>query len=367
FPHLFLVLGSITPNLLGRTLTHEHVALDFEHFYRPPPPDFESELKAKISMSTLGYVRLYPYSSKENVRFYDEEALEAAKKDILLYKKHGGGSIVENSSYGLKRNLEFIVELAKSTGVHFIAGTGHYIHAMQDARHASLTVEQLSDLYSKDIITGLEVNGKMVKCGFIGEVASVYPIHGKYFIKSIYCYGDYYFLDFEKHCIKAAGEIQEVLGCGVSMHPHRVSKAPFEIMRLYLEAGGRADKCVMSHLDRTIFDIDELLEFAKLGCYIQYDLFGTECSFYQLNTSVDMISDGQRIDNLMKLINEGLVDKVLMSHDIHTKHRLTSYGGHGYHHIHTNILPRMFARGATLEQVEQMTVTNPANWLAFNP
>jgi len=160
-------------------LTHEHVALDFEHFYRPPPPDFESELKAKISMSTLGYVRLYPYSSKENVRFYDGEALEAAKKDVLLYKKHGGGSIVENSSYGLKRNLEFIVELAKSTGVHFIAGTGHYIHAMQDASHASLTVEQMSDLYSKDIITGLQVNGKVVKCGFIGEVASVYPIHGR--------------------------------------------------------------------------------------------------------------------------------------------------------------------------------------------
>ncbi|KAH8271251.1 hypothetical protein KR018_003691, partial [Drosophila ironensis] len=344
------VLGPITPNLLGRTLTHEHVALDFEHFYRPPPADFENELKAKISMSTLGYVRLYPYSSKENVRFYDEEALEAANKDILLYKKHGGGSIVENSSYGLRRNLEFIVELAKSTGVHFIAGTGHYIHAMQDAKHSSLTVEQLSDLYSKDLITGLEVNGKMVKCGFIGEVASVYPIH-----------------EFEKHCIKAAGEIQEVLGCGVSMHPHRVTQAPFEIMRLYLEAGGRADKCVMSHLDRTIFDVDELLEFAKLGCYIQYDLFGTECSFYQLNTSVDMISDGQRIDNLIKLINEGLTDKLLMSHDIHTKHRLTSYGGHGYHHIHTNILPRMFARGVTLDQVEQITVTNPAKWLAFNP
>ncbi|EDW80805.1 uncharacterized protein Dwil_GK11368 [Drosophila willistoni] len=344
------VLGAITPNLLGRTLTHEHVALDFEHFFRPPPADFERELQAKISMSTLGYVRMYPYSSKENVRFYDEEALEAAKKDVLLYKKHGGGSIVENSSYGLKRNLEFIVDLAKSTGVHFIAGTGHYIHAVQDASHASLTVEQMSDLYSKDIITGIQVNGETVKCGFIGEVASVYPVH-----------------EFEKHSLQAAGEIQEVLGCGVSLHPHRVTNAPFEIMRLYMEAGGRANKCVMSHLDRTIFDIDELLEFAKLGCYMQYDLFGTECSYYQLNSTINMLSDGQRIDNLMKLIEEGLVDRLLMSHDIHTKHRLTSYGGHGYHHIHMNILPRMFAKGVTIEQVEQMTVTNPANWLAFNP
>lgn len=72
----------------------------------------------------------------------------------------------------------------------------------------------------------------------------------------------------------------------------------------------------------TIFDFDELLEFAKLGCYLQYDLFGTESSYYQLNSSVDMISDGQRIENIMKLVNEGLVDRLLMSHDIHTKHRL---------------------------------------------
>ncbi|KAH8358599.1 hypothetical protein KR093_001232, partial [Drosophila rubida] len=343
------VLGSISPNLLGRTLTHEHVVLDFEHFYKAPPADFESELQQKISMTTLGYVRLYPYSSRENLRFYDEDAQDAARKDVILYKKHGGGAIVENSSYGLKRNLEFIVDLAKTTGVHFIVGTGHYIYATQDATHSNLTVEQMTDLYTKDILTGIDVKGRMVKCGYIGEVASVYPVK-----------------NFERHALLAAGEIQEVLGCGVSLHPHRVSKAPFEIMRLYLEAGGRADKCVMSHLDRTIFDMDELLEFAKLGCYLQYDLFGTECSYYQLNSTVDMISDGQRIENLIKLINEGLVDRLLMSHDIHTKHRLTSFGGHGYHHIHMNILPRMFQRGVTLEQVEQMTVTNPANWLRFN-
>lgn len=143
------VLGSISPNLLGRTLTHEHVALDFEHFYKPPPADFEQELQQKISMATLGYVRLYPYSSRENIRFCDQEALEASRKDVLLFKKHGGGAIVENSSYGLKRNLEFIVDLAKTTGVHFIAGTGHYIQATQDATHSQLSVEQMTDLYTR--------------------------------------------------------------------------------------------------------------------------------------------------------------------------------------------------------------------------
>lgn len=121
----------------------------------------------------------------------------------------------------------------------------------------------------------------------------------------------------------------------------------------------------MSHLDRTIQDIDQLLEFSKFGTYLQYDLFGTECSYYQLNPDVDMLSDAQRINNICKLINEGLEDKILLSHDIHTKHRLTSFGGHGYSHIQVNVIPRLFAKGISVEQVEKITVHNPAKWLSF--
>lgn len=65
------------------------------------------------------------------------------------------------------------------------------------------------------------------------------------------------------------------------------------------------------------------MEFADdTKCYIQFDLFGTECSYYQLNPSVDMLSDAQRIKRISRLKQEGKLNRVLMSHDIHTKHRL---------------------------------------------
>lgn len=153
------------------------------------------------------------------------------------------------------------------------------------------------------------------------------------------------------------------------MKSGRSADAPFEILRLYLEAGGQADKCVMSHLDRkyhiiqylltlfqpstlncsaetptpffrniqdfrfliikhffylkgTIRETSRLLEFAEAGAYCQFDLFGTECSFYQLNIEFDMPSDAQRMDHIVRLVHEGYEDKILISHDIHTKHRL---------------------------------------------
>ena len=35
-----------------------------------------------------------------------------------------------------------------------------------------------------------------------------------------------------------------------------------------------------------------------------------------------MVSDAQRIQKIKLLIQNGYLDKILMSHDIHTKHRL---------------------------------------------
>lgn len=63
-------------------------------------------------------------------------------------------------------------------------------------------------------------------------------------------------LDFERKAISAAGEVQAQLRCGVSFHPHRDPEAPFEILRVYTEAGGQVDKAVMSHLDREITNND---------------------------------------------------------------------------------------------------------------
>lgn len=52
---------------------------------------------------------------------------------------------------------------------------------------------------------------------------------------------------------------------------------------------------VLYMLCRTIFDTEKLLEFAKLGCYLEYDLFGTEFLHYQFHPDIDMPSDNERI------------------------------------------------------------------------
>jgi len=161
----------------------------------------------------------------------------------------------------------------------------------------------------------------------------------------------------------------------------------------------------------TILKNENLLEFSNLGTYCQFDLFGTECSLYQLNLAADMPSDAQRMDKVVSLIEAGKEDRVLVAHDIHTKHRLVrfyslpthlckcqfmfydnhisfkctykdilssnmqilsmflilqiKFGGHGYSHILNNVLPKMKAKGVSQATIDRIMIENPKTWLAY--
>ncbi|KAK2588330.1 hypothetical protein KPH14_004347 [Odynerus spinipes] len=342
------VLGNKKLDELGRILTHEHLALDFATFYVPPPDHLQGFLNGKIELGNVGFVRQYPYSNRYNVKFNDADSAKAVLEDVKLFREFGGGTIVENSNHGLKRDLPLMKRVSEVTGVNVIAGTGHYVAAVQSPTTLNLSVENIYNLIVREMTEGCE-ECPDIKAGFIGEVGSTWPIE-----------------NFERRAIQATGEAQAQLRCPVSFHPGRDATAPLEIIRIYEEAGGDSRKAILSHLDRTVTEKNALLEFADdTKCYCQFDLFGTECSFYQLNPAIDMLSDAQRIERVKVLRDEGKLKRVLLSHDIHTKHRLVNFGGHGYAHIMNNVLPKMKIKGFSQKEIDTITMTNPKEWLSF--
>uniref|UniRef100_A0A673JEI8 N-acetyltaurine hydrolase n=1 Tax=Sinocyclocheilus rhinocerous TaxID=307959 RepID=A0A673JEI8_9TELE len=166
-------------------------------------------------------------------------------------------------------------------------------------------------------------DGTDIRCGVIGEIGTSWPI-----------------TDSEKKVLRATAHAQTQLGCPVIIHPGRNKAAPGEVIRI---PHSPKQSCLI---------LKELLEFAKMGSYLEYDLFGTEMLNYPFNLDVDMPSDSQRVQTLAFLIREGYEDRLLIAHDIHTKHRLTKYGGHGFSHILKNI-------------VDKILIENPKQWLTF--
>ena len=67
----------------------------------------------------------------------------------------------------------------------------------------------------------------------------------------------------------------------------------------------------------------------------------------------------------MDIIKEGYLDRVLISHDIYARVRISRYGGSGYAHILETITPLMLQKGMTREQIETITVKNPQRAFTF--
>ena len=57
------------------------------------------------------------------------------------------------------------------------------------------------------------------------------------------------FAAIERKAIEASAIVQESAKCCVSFHPGRHVRSPFQVMRIFLEAGGKADKTIMSHME----------------------------------------------------------------------------------------------------------------------
>ncbi|KAM4792897.1 N-acetyltaurine hydrolase isoform 4-T7 [Cyanocitta cristata] len=271
---------------------------------------------------------------------------DAVREELLQFKAAGGGTIVENTTTGIGRDVNTLKKLAEETGVHIIAGAGFYVDSTHSSQTQAMTVEQLAGIIVDEVLKGAD--GTNIKCGVVGEIGCSWPLTPS-----------------EHRVLQATAQAQSQLGCPVIIHPGRNSDSPFQIIRILQEAGADASKTVMSHLDRTIFDTKELLEFAKLGCYLEYDLFGTEFLHYQFHPDIDMPSDNERIARIRMLIDEGYEDRILMAHDMHTKNRLMKYGGHGYSHIFKNIVPKMLIRGISQDKIDKILQANPKRWLTF--
>ncbi|XP_058491757.1 phosphotriesterase-related protein [Solea solea] len=338
------VLGLVDPNQLGRTMTHEHLTMTFECCYFAPPPRDAAVAQNPFQMQHMHWLRQNPYSCHENLLLNQETS--AVRDELLAYRKAGGSTIVENTTTGIDRDLPALQQLAKDTGVHIIAGAGFYVDCTHTEATKKMSVEKLTDIIVGEVLHGAD--GTDVRCGVIGEIGTSWPI-----------------TESERKVLRATAHAQAQLGCPVIIHPGRNPAAPAEVLRILQEVGGDIGKTVMSHLDRTIFDEGELLEFANLGSYLEYDLFGIETLNYCFNLDVDMPSDSQRVKALAFLVDEGYEDKILVAHDIHTKDRLTKYGGHGYSHILKNIVPKMLTRGITQQQVDKILIDNPKHWLTF--
>lgn len=330
------VTGDVPATDLGRMLMHEHVLCDLTH------PSRRDEPETPITLENAFAVRYHWDRFAGNHRLDDPDV---AGDELRHLADAGGSGLVELTCGGIRPNPEGLRQAALASGVQVVMGCGYYT---ADYAGTELTTKRI-DAIAAEMVDAVATGawGTNVQSGIIGEIGLSDPWHPS-----------------ERRALEAAALAQSETGAAVNVHPGRDPTAASEIVRVFAAAGGDVTRLVISHMDRTFVSVDGPARLADMGCVVEYDFFGIEQSYYPY-ADLDMPHDGGRLDLIRGLIERGHLERITLSQDICTKTRLTRWGGHGYAHILTNVVPMMLRKGFAENEIEALLVDTPRRLLTL--
>ena len=342
------VLGLVNPEDLGITLAHEHILLDITALFSEPEEATERRMAYEpVSVENLNWVYTHMMRNKDDLLMSDEEL---AIEELMRFKKVGGDTVVEVSCNGLGRDPMGLKRIARATGLNIVMGAGYYIGCSQPEYLKKRSEDEIAEEIVRDIFVGVRDTG--IHCGIIGEIGCSMPLE-----------------EGERKVLRASALAQRRTGASINIHPSRSDELLLESVEILEKSGVDLNRVIISHAHHFGFKKNTLIKLMKAGCNISFDTFGhpalpVEC-FKHEKRLLEMPCDVQRIYRIREFVNEGFVDRILISQDCCFKHKYVKYGGFGYAHIIEHIIPWMKQRDITEEQINAITVENPKRVLTF--
>jgi len=316
------VTGTTTPERLGTTLMHEHLVIGY--------PGWEAHT------TEPGPTRREMFA-----RCVDQlEELKAA----------GITAMVDPCPNDLGRDVEFAAEVASRAGFQIICATGLYKESEGGTaywhfrKNFGPVVDAMAELFIQELTEGIGETG--IKAGII-KVAT----------------GPGKMSEYEQQIFEAAAKASVATGAPITTHTDQGSVGDVQ-QRFLTERGVPAHRIVIGHSCGTS-NHEYHLGIARGGSYLGFDRFG-----------LDLIQpDAERTSSLLKLLQKGAGDRVVVSHDsvwcwrgtpIPKSIALAGAGAGSWNPLHfaRDIAPRLRAGGASEAQLRALLVDNPRRFFA---
>ena len=339
------VLGPIDGDELGLTTPHEHLLLDLTVRFKLAEESVTAKTMAEkpMAIDMAGWIRFHLFENRDNLLLNDEAL---AIKEIMRFKLAGGKSVVDVTNWGIGQDPHGMARIARATGLNIIMGTGYYT---MDSGCVEVLARKSEDEICQDIINDITIGTDGICAGIIGEIgADSWPLH-----------------EIEMKSLRASVKAQHATGAGLTIHPGRLDESPLQIVDIVKKAGADMSRVVIEHIDRTAYSFDTMVKIAKAGCYLEFDCFSMEGYYPKRYGVFDIPNDAQRVNYIIRLIEMGHLNQILIATDTAMKSRLVAYGGPGYAHIPENVIPWMRAKGMSEEIINTITVENPKRVLTF--
>jgi phosphotriesterase-related protein len=301
-------------------------------------------------MELLAELRRWPFTTTRDNLSLNDEDLAIAELGVFL--RAGGAAVIDVTSIGLGRDPRALQRISRATGLAIVAATGIYIENTHPPWVAEMTVDAITALFVEELTAGIGDTG--VRAGVIGEIGltGIPKGWGRRKVGAL--------TDAEEKVLRAAGRAATETGAVVSLHidpvPPRATERALAI--LLQEEKVSPARVIVGHMDQ-VHDIDYHLATAAEGVFVEYDSMGREHYSFEWGYDFDWGHDSWRIRYVDRLIAAGHADQLLLSQDVCLKTDLRKFGGPGYGHVLTNIVPMLTAIGVDPGIVEAILVDNP--------
>jgi phosphotriesterase-related protein len=262
---------------------------------------------------------------------------EAATSEVIAFvspeiehaQRAGIAALVECSALGIGRRADILAAVSAATGFPIVAPTGVYREPWVPAWVQEASEDALVEWMHGELAG--EIAGSGVRAGWIKLSANDDGMTG--------C---------ERKILRAAARAAAPVSALIGSHTIRgwVAREQLDVVEA---AGYTPDRFIWIHAHvEPDFDIN--LELARRGAWIEYDAIGN-----------DEATDAATVERILRMLDAGLGDHVLLSQDRGTYFANEPGGGdmRPYAYLVEEFLPRLRAAGVDEATIAQLTQRNP--------
>ncbi len=314
------VLGPISTDDLGVTLSHEHLIYGF--------PGYQGDL-------TCG-----PFDKEQFIREFT---------DFLdQIRPYGLCTIVDATPNDQARDPLFMKEIAELTGLNIICSTGYYYEGCGGTPYFKMkganAVPYITELFNRELHVEIERTG--IKAGVIKLASGLGAIS-----------------PYEQMFFEAAADVaSNDTDVRIITHTEQ-GTCGLEQAKFLLERGVSASQIAIGHIDGCT-DMNELMNLAETGVYLNFDRVG-------MNGAFGCPLDSRRLACICGLVASGYGDKICLSHDRvfmdlgRDAHPIEKFlPGYQWDYIFKTFIPQLQSAGLTSEQTQKMITANPQRFFS---
>ncbi len=304
------VLGPIDTIDLGFTLMHEHIIVGFAGVYQDYPELFGDDPLGRVV-------------------------------DRLKQTREGGvNTIVDATTTDLGRDINFIAEASRRSGVNIIAVAGWWREIPRFFEAAS--VEQLTDVFVREIEVG--ISGTKIKAGVLKAASDYGGVSQP-----------------EETILRAVGRAHLKTGVPIMLHSYSPGQVGWQQLDILKQEGVDPKRVKMDHSNDTA-DVEYLIKLLEQGCYLGLDRYPGRVA-----------SSRTRTNTMKALIDAGYADRLCPSHDSSAvpfagpdwrkaEEERRQYNPHGFLYIKNDVFAQLREMGVSEEIISGLCVNGPRNF-----